>query len=367
MDQSNNPPDERERNARILLVGLSALLVAFAVWCAVLFWRAQSFRHDLDSHLASIEEVHRLRGELDRLNGASPAALALESRQLTRPGAERLLERRGDPELLVALSSLDRALDRLDERLAEAEASPDSIWEAAVTARSALAALEGRLQAQVSDLHRRLGDLWTGLNLLIVASLLLAGSNLALLRLAHRRRRKLEEAHAQALRRSTQDPLTGVWNREAILRLLRRELARAERLRSPIGVILVDIDGFQQVNVLLGQDQGDFILEQLAESLGSFVRPYDTMGRFGGDSFLIVLPVCDETATGNVADRLREAINEHDMEHALGRIRVTLSLAYTAVENAEGTDGDLLIHRLQDRIESLQKSGPGQVARLAAN
>lgn len=131
-----------------------------------------------------------------------------------------------------------------------------------------------------------------------------------------------------------------------------------------LGVILVDIDGFQQVNVLLGHDQGDFILEQLAGRLGSFVRPYDTMGRFGGDSFLIVLPMCDETATGNVAERLREAVNDREMEHALGRIHVTVSLAWGTVVAPEDADADLLIHRLQDRIDGLQEEGPGRIAQL---
>jgi len=347
---------QRQRAHKTVLIVMVTLLVAFAAWCAFLFWRAHSLRRDLGFQLAAVEEVRRLRGELNTLHSMPSKELDEDRKIIDRQILNRLLNQRSDAELQVAVQSLNRALDSLDALL-KANDDPDATWEATVAAQSSLAALEGRMQAQVSELHQGLGDLWAGLNFLIVASLMLAASNLALLRLAHLRRRSLEQAHAEALRRATQDPLTKLWNREAILRLLRRELARAERLESPLGVILADIDDFQQVNVLLGQDQGNFILEQLAHNLGSFVRPYDTMGRFGGDSFLIVLPVCDEIATGNVADRLREAINDHEVEHSHGRIQVTISLAYTAVESLPESEADLLIHRLQESIESQDKSG----------
>lgn len=359
----NQPSGERPEASTTLIV-LTTLLVAFAIWCTVLFLRSHSLRQDLDFQLATVEEIRRLRGELERLRPAPNAAAGTTPPTITPQLARALAGRRHDLELGIAGQSLKRSLDELMDLLEE-DSTPDAIWQATVAAENALGILEGRIQAQVSDIHRRLGDLWAGLNLLIVASLLLAASNLALLRLAHARRRSLEEAHAEAVLKSSQDPLTNVWNREAILKLLRRELARAERLRSPLGVILVDIDDFQDVNVLLGQDQGDFILEQVASGLGSFVRPYDTMGRFGGDSFLIVLPVCDETATGNVADRLREAINEHEVEHSHGRLQVTISLAYAAVENLAETEADLLIHGLQQSLGDL--AGGGQVVRYTLN
>ncbi len=353
----------RRRSGTTPFAVLTALLIAFAVWCVVLLWRSHELRRDLDHHLGWIEDLRQLRGDLDNPPSSPTAASAAGDGRRYDPPDLAAGPGRGGPELQVAVQGLHDALDRLRASIS-AGASADSVWEAAAAARSAVANLEDRLQNQVSALHARLGDHWNALYALIVASLLLAGSNLALLHLAHRRRQRLELAHTEALRQSTQDPLTRIWNRDAILQLLRRELARAERLQTPLGVILADVDGFQQVNVLLGEDQGDYILEQLADRLGKFVRPYDTMGRFGGDSFLVVLPVCDEIATGNVADRLREAVNDRDMEHALGRIRVTVSLAFATVDDDNGSDADLLMHRLQERIEGLQAQGPGRLAKL---
>lgn len=362
--------DEHRRPQKLLFAALTGLLVAFSVWCVILLWRSHELRRDLDRHRGWIEELRRLRGDLDRLPTAGEGTAGIRVDLAYDPLKGRRPGRSQDPQLLIADQGLHEALERLRASLESEEVAPegdhrnaaDAVWEAAGAARGAVSNLENRLQSQISALHDRLDNHWTGLYALIVASLLLAGSNLALLHLAHRRRQRLELAHAQALRESTQDPLTRVWNRDAILQLLRRELARAERLQTPLGVILADVDGFGQVNVLLGEDQGDFILEQLAERLGKFVRPYDTMGRFGGDSFLVVLPVCDEIATGNVADRLRDAVNEQDMDHALGRIRVTVSLAFATID--DGVDADLLMHRLEERIDGLQAEGPGCLAKL---
>ncbi len=376
MNKSHDDEQQPVREASFVLLrgkfmfaGLIGLLIAFSVWCVVLLWRSHELRRDLDQHLGWIEDLRRLRGDLDRPRaGPGPGDPSRTGGPQAYPDlsadAAGALERRAAPELQVAVQSLRGALDRLHAGLDSGTSADDAVWEAAAAARSAVDTLEGQVQNQVSLLHARLGGHWNQLYALIVASLLLAGSNLALLHLAHRRRLRLEQAHTEALRQATQDPLTRVWNREAILRLLRRELTRAARLETPLGVILADVDEFQQINVLLGQDQGDFILEQLAERLAKFVRPYDTMGRFGGDAFLVVLPVCDEIATGNVADRLREAVNERDMEHALGRIRVTVSLASATVHSGEGADADLLMHRLQECITGLQAQGPGRLAKL---
>ena len=351
---------DREKAHRVLFAVLVGLLAAFSVWCGVQLWRAHGLRQDLDRQLGWVDDVRRLRGELDRLPVAGDAGIG----DLDLDVSRRLAQRQDDPGLQVALQNLVAALDRLRGVGGGGDPTPDAVWEATVEAANAVAQVEDRVQGQGAETYGRLRSLWTGLYLLIVASLLLAGSNLALLRLARRRRLRLEEVYVEALRQATQDPLTRVWNREAILNLLRRELVRAGRLGSPLGVILADVDGFGQVNVLLGEDQGDFVLEQLASRLGSFVRPYDTMGRFGGDSFLFVLPMCDGTATGNVAARLAEAINERDVEHALGRIRVTVSIAYVTVSEPEDADADLLIHRLQEQIAGLQAQGPGKVVKL---
>ena len=221
-----------------------------------------------------------------------------------------------------------------------------------MAARAAAEDVETQLRRHVSDLHQRLGTHWRSLWFLVVGTLVLAGSNLALLVMSRRRRSDLESAHSEALRQATHDPLTGLWNREGILRLLGHELNRATRSKRPLGAVLTDIESFEQVNDLLGQDQGDDILRQVAERLQSLVRPYDTMGRFGGDSFLTVLPDCDAGATIQIARRLRAAVDGRDVEHAHGRIRLTLQVAQVTIEQAEDTDLDTVLRQLRQGIEA---------------
>ena len=148
-----------------------------------------------------------------------------------------------------------------------------------------------------------------------------------------------------------------MWNRGAILRILRLELSRAERSGRPVGVILLDLDDFRKLNVLLGSREADHVLQETSRRLATFVRPYDTLGRLGGDSFLVILPSCDATATTGVADRLRDASEGEEVEHAHGTVQVRATLVHETVshdpeaEELDSVDADILVHGLQLRIE----------------
>ena len=99
------------------------------------------------------------------------------------------------------------------------------------------------------------------------------------------------------------------------------------------------------------------MLQEVAWRLGSLVRPYDTLGRFDGDSFLALLPNCDELASRSVGDRLRRAVAEQDVEYGLGRLAVQASVVVCAVDKVEDIDADLLIHRLQEKLAEFRREG----------
>src|SRR5438034_354068 len=122
------------------------------------------------------------------------------------------------------------------------------------------------------------------------------------------------------------DDLTGLWNRAAILGLLDRELARARRERRPVGVILADLDHFKRVNDSLGHLAGDRVLRQVAQRMLTSLRSYDTIGRYGGEEFLIVLPGCDGAHTLALAERLREGMASEPVELEGQQLPITLSL-----------------------------------------
>jgi len=110
---------------------------------------------------------------------------------------------------------------------------------------------------------------------------------------------------------ATHDPLTGLWNRSGILSILKRELARADRVGSYLSVIMVDLDHFKEINDTLGHLAGDAVLQETARRMRSSLRSYDEIGRYGGEEFLIVAPGSTSADASKLAERLCASIAEN--------------------------------------------------------
>lgn len=130
---------------------------------------------------------------------------------------------------------------------------------------------------------------------------------------------------------AARDPLTSLWNRTSIIELLDAEVQRARRQGSSLGVVLVDFDHFKEINDKHGHLTGDRVLGQAAESMQSAVRPYDAVGRYGGEEFLIVLPGCDRINAESHAERLRQALRELAISAPQGTIHFTASFGVTVI------------------------------------
>jgi two-component system, cell cycle response regulator len=131
------------------------------------------------------------------------------------------------------------------------------------------------------------------------------------------------------------DTLTGLWNRGAIFDLLRREVSRRQRTGDPLGVVMADIDYFKKINDTHGHLVGDEVLQEVTRRLAADVRPYDVVGRYGGEEFLIVFPGCTLANLIVGAERLRQSIASHPVETSAGPVAVTLSLGLASVEQDE--------------------------------
>ena len=107
---------------------------------------------------------------------------------------------------------------------------------------------------------------------------------------------------------SSRDPLTGLANRRHFELALDREIDRVARVGEPALVLMVDIDHFKQVNDTHGHAAGDLVIQFVAEALIDCVRPMDTVARFGGEEFAVILPNCPPAFGQTVAERIRRKV-----------------------------------------------------------
>jgi diguanylate cyclase (GGDEF)-like protein len=158
-------------------------------------------------------------------------------------------------------------------------------------------------------------------------------------RLQAERLRELEQAQDALTRLATHDALTGLANRTLLLDRIIQALASAERSKTSIGLIFVDLDGFKAINDTRGHAVGDTVLCRIADRLQRVVRPMDSVARLGGDEFVVLLPALagsgDATA---VAERLTAEINR-PIKLDRGAVSVTASIGISVAEGvARGSD-----------------------------
>lgn len=121
-------------------------------------------------------------------------------------------------------------------------------------------------------------------------------------------RRQLRDAERSLESVQTLDTVTGLWNIRAFGDRLTLELARHVRYRSPVSLIMLDVDGFSDVNGMFGEQVGDGVLRALGERLAMHLRSTDMVARHDGDRFAVILPGIGKTAAFAVAEKLRDAV-----------------------------------------------------------
>ena len=156
-----------------------------------------------------------------------------------------------------------------------------------------------------------------------VALVVLAGLGLAVIELGAR---YVEGRHALE-RSSWLDPLTDAYNRRYLDRRLEAELSAGRRHRTPVGVLLVDVDHFKRVNDTYGHAAGDEVLRSVADVLRAVVRTEDVVCRWGGEEFLVVLPRTDAPSAAAAGERVRAAIAAMAVGLGAGRDAITVTVS----------------------------------------
>lgn len=166
--------------------------------------------------------------------------------------------------------------------------------------------------------------------------------------------------NARLYRLAVTDVLTRLYNRQYLAERLPREIDRARRYREPLSVVLMDIDYFKKVNDAHGHAAGDDVLRALADHTRELVREVDTVVRYGGEEFLLLLPATGAEGAWRVADRIRERVQGLEVKTRDARIRFTVSagVAELSVHDGGATD---LIARADDALYAAKDAGRNRV------
>jgi diguanylate cyclase (GGDEF)-like protein len=169
--------------------------------------------------------------------------------------------------------------------------------------------------------------------------------------------------------RALTDGLTGLPNRRAVEDALKRAAAYADRTQTALGLVLLDLDHFKQINDLYGHEKGDEVLAAVGVALATHVRESDFGGRFGGEEFVVLLPDTDREGATAIAERIRVAVAQIEVPGVSRPITASFGVASIPEDAGEptllmrGADRALYLakSRGRNRVETLDSTDPEPV------
>jgi diguanylate cyclase (GGDEF)-like protein len=177
----------------------------------------------------------------------------------------------------------------------------------------------------------------------------------------HIQTQQLVESEARLRELSIRDPLTGLFNRRYLEEMLSHEILSAARKQSPIGIIMIDIDHFKNINDTHGHAAGDMVLVQVGKFLSKHIRSSDVSCRYGGEEFLLILSGASQEITLMRAGQIREEIRQLPMYFEGQQLEgVTLSIG-VAMYPAHGETRDVLLKIADAALYRAKRDGRDRV------
>jgi diguanylate cyclase (GGDEF)-like protein len=177
----------------------------------------------------------------------------------------------------------------------------------------------------------------------------------------HKLNGELVSARKGLQHQATHDGLTGLWNHSAILEFLEQELARTKRADGTAAALMVDIDHFKSINDEYGHQTGDIVLKEVARRLEDVARKGDTVGRYGGEEFLVILSQANVLGAQTAAERYRARVAGAPVDVDGVRIPVTVSLGTGVIENMNGVSAEALVKNADSALYTAKNAGRNRV------
>jgi diguanylate cyclase (GGDEF)-like protein len=169
--------------------------------------------------------------------------------------------------------------------------------------------------------------------------------------------RQLEQRNTMLQKMALTDALTGLPNRRAMDRLAKTEVLRRARTPSPLAVALVDADNFKTINTRFLLPGGDHVLAWLGQTLVNAVRTIDTVGRVGGEEFMVVAPETGYDGAATLAERVRKTVETGETAYSGERIQLTVSVGMVVAEADTLVGFDQMRHAASAALSEAKESG----------
>jgi diguanylate cyclase (GGDEF)-like protein len=169
------------------------------------------------------------------------------------------------------------------------------------------------------------------------------------------------EYHEEIYRLTILDGLTQIHNKRYLTEFLDREVVRSQRHDRPLSVLMLDIDKFKSINDTFGHLCGDFVLREFADIVRGTVRKEDLFSRYGGEEFAVVLVETHRDGAVAVAERIREAIADHQFRFESTPINLTISIGVATTSGDMAMTPTELLRTADENLYAAKQSGRNKV------